>query len=230
MAEVLRRANVASLKSQAKSVAQTAADKTPGIQRCSKWIGYGETGEECAYTFIEPTGSTSSGTGTNSVVMPPVNSDSSTAITVPSVIQNPDTLTATTATSNPLTTSTSSILNSSDTSKLASVEEVKLDLFGTPQEIVYLITKVSESYSEAKTLTSLVNKLAKAASKISTKSVKLPYSVLANEIAQTLTPEVCNVKGMTVTSLKKGSCTIEYTVSGKSGNQFTTSKTFEFKK
>jgi hypothetical protein len=38
------------------------------------------------------------------------------------------------------------------------------------------------------------------------------------------------VKGMTVTSLKKGSCTIEYTVSGESGNQFTTSKTFEFKK
>jgi hypothetical protein len=230
MAEVTRRANVASLKSQAKSVAQTAADKTPGIQRCSKWTGYGETGEECAYTFIQPTGSTSSGTGNTAIVIPPVVSDTSTAITVPSAIQNSDTSTATTLASNPLTTSTSSVLSSTDSSKVTSVEEVKLDVTGTPKEIVSLISKVSTSTSEAKTLTSLINKLATALSKISTKSVKLPYSVSADESAKTLTPEVCTVKGVTVTSLKKGSCIIEYTVSGESGNQFTTSKTFEFKK
>ena len=230
MTEVTRRANVASLKSQAKSVAQTAADKTPGIQRCSKWTGYGETGEECAYTFIQPTGSTSSGTGNTAIVIPPVVSDTSTAITVPSAIQNSDSSTATSLASNPLTTSTSSVLSSTDSSKVTSVEEVKLDVTGTPKEIVSLISKVSTSTSEAKTLTSLINKLATALSKISTKSVKLPYSVSADESAKTLTPEVCTVKGITVTSLKKGSCIIEYTVSGESGNQFTTSKTFEFKK
>jgi hypothetical protein len=245
MAEVTRRANVASLKSQAKSVAQTAADKTPGIQRCSKWTGYGETGEECAYTFIQPTGGTSSGNGNTAAVISPVvsdtntaitvpsvtqNSDTSTAITVSAVMQNSDTSTATTSGSNPLTTSTSSVLISSDTSKLTSVEEVKLDVTGTPKEIISLISKVSTSISETKTLTSLINKLATAISKITTKSVKLPYSVSADESAKTLTPEVCSVKGVTVTSLKKGSCIIEYTVSGESGNQFTTSKIFEFKK
>ena len=230
IAEVSRRANVASLKSQAKSVAQTAADKTPGIQRCSKWTGYGETGEECAYTFIEPSGNTPSGTGTTSVVIPPVNSDTSTAITVPSVIQNSDSSTATTSVSNPLVTSTSSVLISSEVTKIASVEEVKLDVTGTPKEIVSLIAKVSTSTSEVKTLTSLINKLTTAASKITSKSLKLPYSVSADESAKTLTPEVCTVKGVTVTSLKKGSCIIEYTVSGESGNQFTISKTFEFKK
>ena len=230
MAEVTRRANVASLKSQAKIVAQTAADKTPGIQRCSRWTGYGETGEECAYTFIQPTGSTPSGNGNTSVVIPPVNSDTSTAITIPSVIQNSDTSTATTSVSNPLTTSTSSVLSSLEVTKIASVEEVKLDVTGTPKEIVSLISKVSTSISEAKTLTSLINKLTTAASKITSKSVKLPYSVSAVESAKTLTPNVCSVKGVTVTSLKKGTCVIEYTVSGESGNQFTTSKTFEFKK
>ena len=230
MAEVTRRANVASLKSKAKSVAQTAADKTPGIQRCSKWTGYGETGEECAYTFIQPTGNTSSGTGNTAIVIPPVVSDTSTGITVPSVIQNSDTSTATTLAFNSLTTSTSSVLTSTDSSKVTSVEEVKLDVTGTPKEIVSLISKVSASTSEAKTLTSLINKLATALSKINTKSVKLPYSVSADESAKTLTPEVCTVKGIIVTSLKKGSCIIEYTVSGESGNQFTTSKTFEFKK
>jgi len=230
MAEVTRRTNVASLKSQAKSVAQTAADKTPGIQRCSKWTGYGETGEECAYTFIQPTGSTSSGNGNTAVVISPIVSDSSTATTVSSVIQNSDTSTATTSASNSLTTSTSSVLSSSDTANLTSVEEVKLDVTGTPKEIVSLISKVSTSISEAKTLTSLINKLATSVSKITNKSVKLPYSVSTEESAKTLTPDVCSVKGMTVTSLKRGSCTIEYTVSGESGNQFTTSKTFEFKK
>ena len=245
IAEVSRRANVASLKSQAKSVAQTSADKTPGIQRCSKWTGYGETGEECAYTFIEPTGSTSSGTGNTAIVISPVvsdsstaitfpsaiqNSDTSTAIAVPSAIQNSDTSTATTLASSPLTTSTSSVLSSADSSKVTSVEEVKFDVTGTPKEIVSLISKVSTSTSEAKTLTSLINKFATALSKINTKSVKLPYSVSADESAKTLTPEVCTVKGVTVTSLKKGSCIIEYTVSGESGNQFTTSRTFEFKK
>ena len=230
IAEVTRRANVALLKSQAKLVAQTAADKTPGIQRCSKWTGYGETGEECAYTFIQPTGSATSGNGNTAVAISPIVSDSSTAITVPVVIQNSDTSTATTSAPNPLTTSTSSVLSSSDSSKVTSVEEVKLDVTGTPKEIVSLISKVSTSTSEAKTLTSLINKLATALSKINTKSVKLPYSVSADESAKTLTPEVCSVKGMTLTSLKKGLCIIEYTVSGESGNQFTTSKTFEFKK
>ena len=230
IAEVTRRANVALLKSQTKSVAQTAADKTPGIQRCSKWRGYGETGEECAYTFIQPTGSTSSGSGNTAVAISPIVSDSSTAITVPGVMQDSDTSTATTSAPNPLTTSTSSVLSSSDSSKVTIVEEVKLNVTGTPKEMVSLISKVSTSTSEAKTLTSLINKLATALSKINTKSVKLPYSVSADESAKTLTPEVCSVKGMTLTSLKKGSCIIEYTVSGESGNQFTTFKTFDFKK
>jgi hypothetical protein len=63
-AELDRRNKVTELKSLAKSVAQTAADQTPGIQRCSKWTGYGESGEECAYTFVNPSGI--SGTTTTS--------------------------------------------------------------------------------------------------------------------------------------------------------------------
>jgi hypothetical protein len=54
-AEVDRRAKLAALKKQAKSVAQSAANLTPGVRRCSAWSGYGETGTECAYAFIAPT-------------------------------------------------------------------------------------------------------------------------------------------------------------------------------
>jgi len=53
-AEQDRREKLALLIDQAKSVAQSAADATPGIKRCSAWSGYGESGKECAYSFIDP--------------------------------------------------------------------------------------------------------------------------------------------------------------------------------
>lgn len=45
---------IESYKSQAKALAQAAANTTPGVQRCSTWTVYGQSGEECAYTGIEP--------------------------------------------------------------------------------------------------------------------------------------------------------------------------------
>ena len=64
-AEIDRRSRVTELKALAKSVAQTAADQTPGIQRCSRWTGYGESGQECAYTFVKPDPSVSSPSSTS---------------------------------------------------------------------------------------------------------------------------------------------------------------------
>lgn len=53
-AELDRREKLASLIARAKSVADAAADETPGVKRCSTWTGYGETGQVCGYTFINP--------------------------------------------------------------------------------------------------------------------------------------------------------------------------------
>lgn len=53
-AEVARRDKVADLKAQAKAIAEAASKLTPGTKRCSAWTGYGETGQECGYTFINP--------------------------------------------------------------------------------------------------------------------------------------------------------------------------------
>jgi hypothetical protein len=66
-AEVDRRSKLANLKNQAKAVAQAAADKTPGVRRCSDWSGYGETGTECAYAFIAPNGSSNTADSTDGV-------------------------------------------------------------------------------------------------------------------------------------------------------------------
>ena len=77
---------IANYKTQAKAVAQTAADLTPGVQRCSTWSVYGQTGQECAYTGVTPTGTASpsdsrtatSGTDTATVTTTPA-LDTSTA-------------------------------------------------------------------------------------------------------------------------------------------------------
>lgn len=86
LAEVKRRENVESLKKEAKRVAQIAADQTPGIQRCSRWTGYGESGTECAYAFIAPS-ETSIALGESSTVT----ADSSAVVTeTPSVLTEAD--------------------------------------------------------------------------------------------------------------------------------------------
>ena len=60
--EINRRAAVQALKNQALTNAQLAADQTPGIRRCSEWTGYGESGSECAYTFLTPSQPTAQAT------------------------------------------------------------------------------------------------------------------------------------------------------------------------
>lgn len=89
---------IADYKARAKAVAQTAADLTPGIQRCSTWSVYGQSGEECAYAFIQPSGvvaGTDSRTATTK-------SDSSTVTTTRAI----DTSTAQSININNLDTST----------------------------------------------------------------------------------------------------------------------------
>lgn len=52
--EIDRRAKIALLITRAKGVASSAAAETPGIERCSSWSGFGESGRECSYVFVDP--------------------------------------------------------------------------------------------------------------------------------------------------------------------------------
>jgi hypothetical protein len=77
---------IADYKVRAKTIAQAAADLTPGIQRCSTWTVYGQSGEECAYTGNAPGGSSTSNDSTTAATQ----SDSATVTITPQI----DTLTA----------------------------------------------------------------------------------------------------------------------------------------
>jgi hypothetical protein len=89
---------IADYKARAKAVAQTAADLTPGIQRCSTWSVYGQSGEECAYAFIQPSGVVAGADSRTATTK----SDSSTVSTTPAI----DTSTAQSINTNNLDTST----------------------------------------------------------------------------------------------------------------------------
>jgi hypothetical protein len=360
-AELDRRKKVTELRSLAKSVAQAAADQTPGIQRCSKWTGYGESGEECAYTFVKPSSTSTSGSTTSnssssetttvtsnsstssssssgassaassadpypnlnngdeipntritstagltqfqweqtslykghtcpsgsgkatgvdlnftvsqsddkwfvycvkSILSTTIpisdsgtvstsegsktnsnsgNSETSTATTstssqnssssnTPSTI-NTDSSTATTSSSSTTSPSTGSSGTTSTTqTSTPTLQSRAIEVNGTVSELKSLVGKVVENQKEAKSISTLINRLDSVVSKTSVKQIKLPGSSQVEEIAESKTPEICSVLGVTVNSLKKGTCIISYTVVDSDGNKFNTQKEIYFRK
>ena len=374
-AEADRRNKVTELKALAKSVAQTAADQTPGIQRCSKWSGYGESGEECAYTFVAPTGSTGTTSSTNTQPGTSANNQStetststtssagstnttssssnsssdpfpslkngeeipnsritsspgitqsqweqssiykahtcpsgsgkasgvdlnftisqnddkwfvycvksfqsSTQTNVNSTVETSTTLagnnsagssetntattnstgtssstsstssvsnsesqtvttqssstqtSTTTATTGPQGSSTGGSQNSASESATPTLQTTAIQLSGSVSELKSLVGKVVEDKKEARTISSLINRLDGVISRTSVKSIKLPGSSQVDETAISKTPNICTVSGVTVSSLSKGNCLIAYTVTDSDGNTFTTEKEIFFRK
>jgi hypothetical protein len=78
--EIDRRAKIALLITRAKGVASSAAAETPGIERCSSWSGFGESGRECSYVFVDP--ATQQRNSTNQSTTDSTQPDGSSAIEV----------------------------------------------------------------------------------------------------------------------------------------------------
>jgi hypothetical protein len=200
-------AGIATYKSKALVLAQSAADLTPGIQRCSSWSAYGQSGQECAYAFIKPTGNSVSDTSTVS--------DTKTVTDVISELAKEF--------SNLEETST---VDSVD-SKTVELQKVKINT--TLTKINELIKTVATSKNEIKALTDLSNRFSKLATSTIAQKVALPQASKVVEKASSLTPNVCTVKNLLVEAQNTGRCTISYSITGASGNTFTTKKTITFK-
>jgi hypothetical protein len=244
---------IATLKSEAKIVAQTAANSTPGIQRCSKWNGYGQSGQECAYTFVAPTLGTVT-PGTNGSDTPtatsPQASETSTVLTRPSetstvTVQSSDTptiLSTTSETSTVLSTSVSdtptvtttidptSVKVSQTSSGTSQLGLATISVEGTSKEIAKLIPKIVTKVAEQKSLATILSKLDAMRGSTYSKVQSLPNERSIEETAISLTPDICSVKGTKVTSLKPGTCIFSYELIGASGNSFTVEKQIVFKK
>jgi len=234
---------IATLKSEAKIVAQTAADSTPGIQRCSKWSGYSQSGQECAYTFVAPTPGTVT-PGTNSSDTPtatsPQASETSTVTvqssdtrTVLSTTPETSTVLSTSVSDTPTVTTTidpTSVKVSQTSSGTSQLGLATISVEGTSKEIAKLIPKIVTKVAEQKSLATILAKLDAMRGKTYSKTQNLPNERSIEETAISLTPDVCSVKGTSVTSLKPGKCIFTYELVGSSGNSFTTQKEIVFKK
>ena len=244
---------ITALKSEAKRVAQTAADSTPGIQRCSKWSGYSQSGQECAYTFVAPTpgsitpGTSSSDTQTATTLQ---TSETSTVLTRPSetstvTVQSSDTQTvlsrpsetptvlSTSASETSTATTTidpTSVKVSQTTSGTSQLGLVTISVEGTTKEIAKLIPKIVTKVTEQKSLATILTKLDAMRAATYSKVQVLPSERRIEETAVSLTPDICSVKGSRVTSLKRGTCIFSYELIGASGNSFTVEKQIVFKR
>jgi hypothetical protein len=357
-AEETRRSKVSELKALAKSVAQKAADQTPGIQRCSKWSGYGESGEECAYTFVKPdssstptsstspsasdtkTATTSTGSPDTSTATTTSNSATSstqtntsdpfpnlkngeeipgtrvtsasglkqseweqtsaykaltcpagsgkasgvdsnftisqsddrwfayciksfqqTSRTTPNAADTPtattsshstsssdtptattsshstsssDTPTATTSSAQSSSSATNSnsvgVTSASSTNEAPTLKSTAIQVNGTVGELKNLASSVVEDPTEKKRLQGLLNKVDGVVAATSLKTIKLPGSAFFEESAESKTPDICSVSGVSVNRLKKGVCVVAYTITDSNGNKFTTLKEIYFRK
>jgi hypothetical protein len=207
-------AAIAALKEEAKAVAQKAADLTPGIQRCSKWSGYGQSGQECAYTFLAP--------GEKPLV-----SKSSETPTKPTPTTPQDK-----SDNNQKPTQEDSTKGSSTISgsMKPETELTSITVVGTTNQLATLINKVVDTIAEQKSLTKILTKLDALRSSTYSKTQSLPNERSIEETAISITPDICSVDGTKVVSLKPGKCVFSYELVGPSGNSFTVEKEIFFKK
>jgi hypothetical protein len=244
---------IATIKVEAKRVAEAAAASTPGIQRCSKWSGYGQSGQECAYAFVTPdsgsinanhsnsesqTASSSQGSDTSTVLISP--SETSTVTVQNSETQTVISTTSETATvlaevvpeSTTVTTAIdpTSVKVSESSSGSSQLGLTTISVEGTTKEIAKLIPKVITKASEQKSLSTILAKLDAIRTVTYGKNQALPTERNIEETVISLTPDICVVKGTRVVSIKAGTCTFSYELIGVSGNSFTIEKQIVFKK
>ena len=101
---------------------------------------------------------------------------------------------------------------------------------GTTKEISKLIQAIVSTASEQKSLGAILTKLDALRPTTYSKTQSLPNERSIAETAVSLTPDICVVKGTSVTSLKPGKCIFTYELIGASGNSFTVQKEIVFKK
>ena len=230
-------AAIADLKVQAKLIAQTAADSTPGIQRCSKWSGYGQTGQECAYTFVAPVAGTTTSTSAGSSAETSGTSGTTTPVAPVTPTSDTSTVLSNTAPVSPAAPVTpvenvdpTSVKVTQSSSGSGQLGLTTVSVEGSTQEISKLVQKIVITKSELKSLDTILTKLDALRALTYSKIQNLPIERNIEETAVSLTPDICSVKGTKVTSLKPGKCVFTYELIGASGNSFTVQKEIVFKK
>jgi hypothetical protein len=222
VAETNRLDNATVQKNLALIKSRTLALETPGLERCVKWFGYLENGEECSIASSADSASLTSNSLSSSI-------KSDTATSVIAVDTSTSVLASSSTTileSAPLSIVVKQGSENADPKLEVSVVNISADA----EEVVQLSAKVESTKSFSVDVEKYINKLVAISAETNLSKFKLPASRLSEEAAVSLTPLVCTVDGLLVQKKSKGICSIAYTITPPSGNTYTVEKTFTFKR
>ena len=202
--EVERRSKVELLKAKAKAVAEAAASETPGIERCSSWSGFGESGRECAYAFVAPSSSQSGAVDSGS------STGSTNSVVVRTVTQSAEASESAPATASGDASSSSSIAVALDTVQVSgtSIEVARTALIITPDAVeAASISALAEGITGVRTVQrSLLQNMPR--------DPALSYRVTS------ATPDVCLASSWRVRIMKPGLCLLNVEITDSSGNSY----------
>ena len=223
ISETNRLDNASTQKSLALTKSRILALETPGLERCVKWSGYLEKGEECSLATTTESTSLSSRSLSSSIA-----SDTATAVisvdTGTSVIAMSSTTTG--SDSVPLSITVKQGNENAD----PKLEVSTVNVVANANEVVQISAKVESDKKFSIDVEKYINKLLAIAAETNLSKFKLPSSRLSQESSVSLTPLVCSVEGLLVQKKSKGVCSISYTIVPPSGNSYTVEKTFTFKR
>ena len=207
-------ARIESAKSQqsiALAKSKELALQTPGVERCVTWEGYLENGKECSIATT-----TDSSTVSSNSVVSSLAADTSTILSIPD---------SSTSGSESVTV----IVKGNNEFKNISLEVDAVSFKGKLEEIISLASKLELSKTVSADISKNFQKLGQLRPKTYSSSVRLPDAKYSDEKIKTTTPGVCKIEGISILRLAKGSCEISYTLESKSGNEYSSSRSWVFK-
>lgn len=201
--EIDRRNKVALLKARAQEVAKAAAKLTPGIERCSSWSGFGESGRECAYEFVNP--------GSLSPVASPDSSSSpsaSASAPTPAVTASEPT--------QPLAGPSAPASESSS----VSVELQAVQIAGSSVVVARQALLITPDPEEAASISNLATAIAGLKTVQRTAVQELPRDPSLTYKVVSLTPEICKASSYRVRVTGPGLCQVEIEITDAVGNSY----------
>ena len=204
--EVERRSKVELLKAKAKEVAEEAAKTTPGIERCSSWSGFGESGRECAYAFVAPSGSSPSvGDATASDAV-------TTSVTTRTVTES--------ATATDSSTTSSATTESEPVSGSIAVALDTVQVTGNSIEVSRTALSVTPDPTEAASISALAEGITGVRTVQRSLLQSMPRDSNLTYKVTSATPDVCLASSWRVRIMNPGLCLVNVEITDSSGNSY----------
>jgi hypothetical protein len=195
------------LRAKAKEVAEAAALKTPGIDRCSSWSGYGESGKECAYAFIPPSSLNDKDSSDSGTISPELRNSS------------PSLSPTTSASPGANGSSNSGAASSSSVSGIA-VNLETTSVRGSSLVVAETALVLTEDPAEAASISALAIGITDVSTIQKSLFQWFPRDRELNYKVESLTPNVCLASTWRVRITNAGLCKVEILITDSAGNEY----------